>query len=147
MLASAAWRSCRARSRIASSWRSRSSAISDDSLNRPASLVLMKPSSFATVACAITPPHSSPRISFATCWVMLSAVLSITQQVANEILGEEWGGVIAQATVAKELGFISTKLAGLFSLSSEIAEDLERQEDAMRDRALQLRQAADASMI
>ena len=77
----------------------------------------------------------------------LSAVLSITQQVANEILGEEWGGVIAQATVAKALGFISTKLAGLFSLSSEIAEDLERQEDAMRDRALQLRQAADASMI
>jgi len=49
--------------------------------------------------------------------------------------------------VAKELGFISTKLAGLFRLSSEIAEDLERQEDAMRDRALQLRQAADASMI
>ncbi len=77
----------------------------------------------------------------------LSAVLSITQQVANEILAEEWGGVIAQATVAKELGFISTKLAGLFSLSSEIAEDLERQEDAMRDRALQLRQAADTSMM
>ena len=43
-----------------------------------------------------------------------------------------------------ERAFLCTKLAGLFSLSSEIAEDLERQEDEMRARAQQLRDAADS---
>lgn len=79
--------------------------------------------------------------------VALSAVLKIAQQVVQDILAEEWGGVIAQAAVAKENDFISIKLAGLFNLSSEIAEDIEVQETAMRDRAMQLRQTADTGMI
>ncbi len=73
----------------------------------------------------------------------LSAVLSIAQQVAAEILAREEDGVIAQDVVEAERGFIGIKLAGLFSLSSEITEDLERQEEAMRARAQQLRDAAD----
>jgi hypothetical protein len=76
----------------------------------------------------------------------LAAVLKIAQQVVTDILAEEWGGVIAQPVVAKENGFISIKLAGLFNLSSEIAEDLEVQEKAMRERAKQLRQTADTVM-
>jgi hypothetical protein len=78
--------------------------------------------------------------------VALAAVLKIAQQVVTDILAEEWGGVIAQPVVAKENGFISIKLAGLFNLSSEIAEDLEVQEKAMRERAKQLRQTADTVM-
>lgn len=78
--------------------------------------------------------------------VALSAVLKIAQQAVAELLEEEWGGVIAQDVVAKEHDFISIKLAGLFNLSSEIAEDLEVQEAEMRDRAMHLRQAADAGM-
>lgn len=79
--------------------------------------------------------------------VALAAVLKIAQQVVADILAEEWGGVIAQAVVAKENDFISIKLAGLFNLSSEIAEDLEVQEAAMRDRAKHLRQTADTVMM
>jgi hypothetical protein len=37
-------------------------------------------------------------------------------------------------------------LAGLFSLSTEIAEDLEQQESEIRGRVKQLRRAADAIM-
>jgi hypothetical protein len=79
--------------------------------------------------------------------VALAAVLKIAQQVVTDILAEEWGGVIAQAVVAKENDFISIKLAGLFNLSSEIAEDIEAQEKAMRDRAKHLRQTADTVMM
>jgi hypothetical protein len=79
--------------------------------------------------------------------VALAAVLKIAQHVVAEILAEEWGGVIAQAVVAKEHDFISIKLAGLFNLSSEIAEDLEAQENAMRERAKHLRQTADTAMV
>ena len=79
--------------------------------------------------------------------VALAAVLKIAQQVVTEILAEEWGGVIAQEVVAKEHDFISIKLAGLFNLSSEIAEDLEVQEAAMRERAKHLRQTADTVMM
>lgn len=79
--------------------------------------------------------------------VALSAVLKIAQQVVQDILAEEWGGVIAQAAVAKENDFVSIKLAGLFNLSSEIAEDLEVQEAAMRERAMQLRETADTGMM
>lgn len=79
--------------------------------------------------------------------VALAAMLKIAQQVVTEILAEEWGGVIAQEVVAKEHDFISIKLAGLFNLSSEIAEDLEVQEAAMRERAKHLRQTADTVMM
>ncbi len=79
--------------------------------------------------------------------VALSAVLKIAQQVVTDILAEEWGGVIAQDVVAKEHDFISIKLAGLFNLSSEIAEDLEVQENTMRARAKQLREVADTIMV
>lgn len=79
--------------------------------------------------------------------VALSAVLKIAQQVVADILAQEWGGVIAQDVVAKENDFVSIKLAGLFNLSSEIAEDLEVQEAAMRVRAKQLRQAADTMLV
>ncbi len=78
--------------------------------------------------------------------VALSAVLKIAQQVVRDILAEEWGGIIAQEAVAKENDFISIKLAGLFNLSSEIAEDIEVQEAAMRERAMHLRETADAGM-
>ncbi len=79
--------------------------------------------------------------------VALSAVLKIAQQVVSDILAQEWGGVIAQDVVVKENDFVSIKLAGLFNLSSEIAEDLEVQEAAMRARAKQLRQAADTMLV
>lgn len=79
--------------------------------------------------------------------VALSAVLKIAQHVVTELLEEEWGGVIAQDVVAKEHDFISIKLAGLFNLSSEIAEDLEVQERTMRARAKQLREVADTIMV
>lgn len=79
--------------------------------------------------------------------VALSAVLKIAQHAVDELLAQEWGGVIAQDAVAKEHDFISVKLAGLFNLSSEIAEDLERQEDGMRARAKELRQAADGGLM
>jgi hypothetical protein len=75
--------------------------------------------------------------------VALSAVLKIAQHAVDELLAQEWGGVIAQEAVAKEHDFISVKLAGLFNLSSEIAEDLEQQEEGMRKRAKELRQSAD----
>lgn len=78
--------------------------------------------------------------------VALSAVLKIAQSAVDELLAQEWGGVIAQDAVAKEHDFISTKLAGLFNLSSEIAEDLEVQEEEMRARAKGLRLTADAGM-
>jgi hypothetical protein len=78
--------------------------------------------------------------------VALSCVLSLTQQMADDILSGEQGGVIAKEVVARERELMSAKLAGMFSLSSEIAEDLEAQEAAIRDRAKQLRQAADTSM-
>ena len=74
-------------------------------------------------------------------------MLKIAQQVVSDILAQEWGGVIAQDVVVKENDFVSIKLAGLFNLSSEIAEDLEVQEAAMRARAKQLRQAADTMLV
>jgi hypothetical protein len=77
----------------------------------------------------------------------LSCVLALAQQVAADILAAERDGAIPQAFVVKECEFIGTKLAGLFGLSSEIAEDLEAQEDMMRDRAQQLRRAADGILI
>jgi hypothetical protein len=79
--------------------------------------------------------------------VALSAVLKIAQHAVAELLAQEWGGVIAQEVVAKEHDFISIKLAGLFNLSSEIAEDLEVQEVAMRARAKELRLTADAALV
>lgn len=79
--------------------------------------------------------------------VALSAVLKIAQHAVDELVAQEWGGVIAQEAVAKEHDFISVKLAGLFNLSSEIAEDLEHQEEGMRARAKDLRHAADKSLL
>lgn len=73
----------------------------------------------------------------------MSFVLSIAQQIAADIAAEGDGGVIPREAVEKECSFLSTKLTGLFALSSEIAEDLERQEEEMRARAQQLRDAAD----
>jgi hypothetical protein len=82
---------------------------------------------------------SADRIKLAT----LGCVLVIAQQVAVEILAREEEGVKTQGLVAEEHAFVSTKLAGLFSLSSEITEDLEAQEGVMRARAQELRDAAD----
>jgi hypothetical protein len=79
--------------------------------------------------------------------VALSCVLSLTQQMADDILAGERGGVIGKDVVARECDLISGKLAGLFGLSSEIAEDLETQESAMRDRAKHLRQEADTILV
>ena len=92
-------------------------------------------------------PSTSPIAQPVRQWsVALSAVLKIAQHAVDELLAQEWGGVIAQDAVAKEHDFNSIKLAGLFNLSSEIAEDLEVQEDAMRARAKELRLTADAGM-
>jgi hypothetical protein len=72
----------------------------------------------------------------------LSCVLAIAQQMTNDMLMDHDGG-IAHHMVAQEREFLSSKLAGLFSLSSEIAEDLEGQEEFMRTRAQHLRERAD----
>jgi len=74
----------------------------------------------------------------------LSFVLSIAQQVASDVAAGGPEGIIPREAVEAERAFLSTKLAGLFSLSSEIAEDLERQEEEMRGRAQHLRDEADA---
>ena len=74
----------------------------------------------------------------------MSFVLSMAQQVAADIQAQARGDVIPTNVVERERAFLDTKLAGLFSLSSEIAEDLERQEDEMRARAQHLRNTADA---
>jgi hypothetical protein len=79
--------------------------------------------------------------------VALSAVLSMTQQVAVELLTTEKDGQIPPEAVAAEQSFIATKLAGLFSLASEIAEDLEAQEEQKRERAAQLREAANTAWV
>jgi hypothetical protein len=79
--------------------------------------------------------------------VALSAVLTIAQQVAVEILTTEKDGLIPPEAVAAEQDFIGIKLAGLFSLASEIAEDLQAQEDRMRARAAQLRDAANTAWV
>jgi hypothetical protein len=83
--------------------------------------------------------NSADQVKLAT----LSCVLAIAQEMANEMLIEP-DGAIAHDMVAQEREFLSSKLAGLFSLSSEIAEDLEGQEEFMRARAQQLRERADA---
>jgi len=72
-----------------------------------------------------------------------SFVLSIAQQVIQDVAAEARDGVIPREAVEAERAFLSTKLAGLFQLSSEIAEDLERQEEEMRARAQHLRDTAD----
>jgi len=79
--------------------------------------------------------------------VALSAVLSITQQVAVELLTTERDGLIPPDAVASEQDFISIKLAGLFSLASEIAEDLEMQAERIRERAAELREAANTAWV
>jgi hypothetical protein len=73
----------------------------------------------------------------------MSFVLSIAQQIAADLAAEGDNGVIPREAVEKECAFLSTKLTGLFALSSDIAEDLERQEEEMRARAQQLRDTAD----
>ena len=79
--------------------------------------------------------------------IALSAVLSIAQQVAVELLTTEKDGLIPVEAVAAEQDFISIKLAGLFSLASEIAEDLEIQEEQKRERSAELRQAANTAWM
>ena len=79
--------------------------------------------------------------------VALSSVLAMAQQVAVELLTTEKDGLIPPEAVAAEQDFIGIKLAGLFSLASEIAEDLEAQEDRMRERAAQLREAANTAWV
>jgi hypothetical protein len=79
--------------------------------------------------------------------IALSAVLSIAQQVAVELLTTEKDGLIPPEAVAAEQDFISIKLAGLFSLASEIAEDLEIQEEQKRQRAAELREAANTAWM
>jgi hypothetical protein len=72
-----------------------------------------------------------------------SFVLSIAQQVTQDMAALERDGTIPREAVEAERAFLSVKLAGLFQLSSEIAEDLERQEEEMRARAQHLRETAD----
>ena len=79
--------------------------------------------------------------------IALSAVLSIAQQVAVELLTTEKDGLIPPEAVAAEQDFIGIKLAGLFSLASEIAEDLEIQEEQKRERAAELREAANTAWM
>ncbi len=79
--------------------------------------------------------------------IALSAVLSIAQQVAVELLTTEKDGLIPPEAVAAEQDFIGVKLAGLFSLASEIAEDLEIQEEQKRERAAELRKAANTAWM
>jgi hypothetical protein len=79
--------------------------------------------------------------------VALSSVLAMAQQVAVELLTTEKDGLIPPEAVAAEQDFIGTKLAGLFSLASEIAEDLEAQAERMRERAAQLREAANTAWV
>jgi len=79
--------------------------------------------------------------------IALSAVLSIAQQVAVELLTTEKDGLIPPEAVAAEQDFIGIKLAGLFSLASEIAEDLEIQEEQKRARAAELREAANTAWM
>lgn len=83
--------------------------------------------------------NSADQMKLAT----LSCVLSVAQQVAADILAQEEEGEKTMALAAQEHEFISTKLAGLFILSSEITEDIEAQEETMRVRAQQLRDAAE----
>jgi hypothetical protein len=64
-----------------------------------------------------------------------------------ELLTTEKDGRIPPEAVAAEQNFICTKLAGLFSLASEIAEDLEAQEEAKRIRAAELRHAANTAWV
>lgn len=75
--------------------------------------------------------------------VTLSYVLAIAQRGVVDLLEHEKDGVFTPAVVAQESEFITSKIAGLFSLSSEIAEDLEQQEEGMRVRAQHLRESAD----
>lgn len=82
--------------------------------------------------------NSTDQMKIAT----LSCVLAIAQQMTTDMLTEN-DGSIARTMVAQERAFLSSKLAGLFSLSSEIAEDLEGQEEFMRTRAQHLRERAD----
>ena len=84
--------------------------------------------------------NSADQIKLAT----LSYVLAVAQRGVAELMAHEKDGTFALALVAQESEFITSKIAGLFSLSSEIAEDLEHQEEAMRRRAQHLRDAADA---
>lgn len=84
--------------------------------------------------------NSADQIKIAT----LSYVLAIAQRGVTDLLAHEQDGAIPPAMVAQESEFITSKIAGLFSLSSEIAEDLDRQEGVMRVRAQHLRDAADA---
>ena len=72
-----------------------------------------------------------------------SIVLSIAQQVASDVAAEARDGIIPREAGEAERAFLSIKLAGLFQLSSEIAEDLEHQEEEMRGRAQHLRETAD----
>jgi len=74
----------------------------------------------------------------------LSYVLAIAQRGVADLLAHEVDGSFAPEMVAQESEFITGKIAGVFSLSSEIAEDLDRQEGLMRERAQHLRDAADA---
>ena len=74
-------------------------------------------------------------------------MLSIAQQVAVELLTTEKHGLIPPEAVAAEQDFIGVKLAGLFSLASEIAEDLEIQEEQKRERAAELREAANTAWM
>lgn len=74
--------------------------------------------------------------------VALASVLSITQQIAEDILEEDRKGLITPEFVASERKFIGVKLWGLFSLSTEVADDLAQQEAEMRERAQQLRRSA-----
>ncbi len=84
--------------------------------------------------------NSADQIKIAT----LSYVLAIAQRGVADLLAHEQDGAITPALVAQESEFVTSKIAGLFSLSSEIAEDLDRQEGVIRVRAQHLRDAADA---
>ena len=75
--------------------------------------------------------------------IALASVLAIAQQAAGEISAHERDGAIPRAVVEAEREFLGVKLAGMFGLATEIAEDIDRQQDVLRERAMQLRAAAD----
>src|SRR5581483_6107790 len=75
--------------------------------------------------------------------IALASVVAIAQQAAGEISAHERDGAIPREVVEAEREFLGIKLAGVFGLATEIAEDLELQQDTLRERGMAFRTAAD----
>jgi len=88
------------------------------------------------------PAHEDRRT--AIIWLPVIALAMAGLGALFAAAAQERDGIIPREAVEAERAFLGTKLAGLFQISPEIAEDLERQEEEMRARAQQLRDAADS---